>query len=476
MKILKRVMALILTFIMVLSVNIVSFANPAVTVKPVFSDLSSNVSEAAFQLGIITEKTDKTAFVTRKNMCRLLVRFYRASTGGVGITISESPFVDCSANEVIFCYENDIMDGISDVTFAPDYRVSREDACTIIVNAIKACSGNVIKPEKDYTFSYMDRAEILPENHDAVSYLTSIGVISGFGGYFYPKSYITFEQLSSVLVQVYFQIMLSKISINGTNICIGDSEEIVSSRFGAPSYRINDTKAGLSVWVYKNDIKNFFYVVFKDKAITEIFSNGSNFSYRGIKSGQPLTEVNFGSKAKTDGNSALYMDGYGTVEIGALNDEGRINYVHAMSEKKELNHRINSVTIDDDTKLLYDIISAERAKYNLKPFITNKTVATAARLHSHNMSYWNYLGYINKDGLSPFDRLKNKDLEFEMASENITCVEGSVVDIFKDWMTNPGNRSNILTDYMDNVGIGFNISSSNGKINATMDVLKPVEK
>ena len=59
-----------------------------------------------------------------------------------------------------------------------------------------------------------------------------------------------------------------------------------------------------------------------------------------------------------------------------------------------------------------------------------------------------------------------------MASENIARVSGLAVEIYIEWMENPGSRSNLLTDYMDTVGIGMNISTSDKLIYATMDFLK----
>ena len=93
-----------------------------------------------------------------------------------------------------------------------------------MVNAVRACGANIIEPEKDYTLNYKDRADMTESKKYAVSYLSSIGVVKGYGGYFYPKSYITYEQAASMLVEAYYQLMLSKINIGGTDISIGDSE------------------------------------------------------------------------------------------------------------------------------------------------------------------------------------------------------------------------------------------------------------
>ena len=467
----KFITAFFMSLVILICSPAMAFASSAVKPFLLGSEVTDTMT-AAKQLGIITDDTDKSAVVTRKDLCRLIVRFYRASTGGTGITISESPFFDCDANEVIFCYENGIIEGIGDVTFAPEYFVTREEACEIIVNTIKACRANVIEPEKDFTMSYKDRADMSEKYRDYISYLSGIGIVSGYGGYFYPKSYITYEQAATMLVKTYYQVMLSKININGVDISIGDTEEKIISSFGNPSYKTDDSKGNMSIWVYRNDLKNFFYIGFRDGKVSEIFSNGTSFKYRGISAGEQIENMDFGSKAKVDGSTAVYEDGYGMVQIGAFSGYNRISYVYAASDNKELRHKINSSTVDDDIVLLYDIINAERAKAGLPEFTVNKQAMTTAKLHSMSMGYWNYSDYINKDGTTPFDRFDNKDMDYSMASENIARVDGNVVDVYIEWMNSPGSRSNILTDYMDNVGIGIVASSSDGRAYVTMDFLK----
>ncbi len=468
----KKIGVFIFAIVFSIISTVSSFAATA-TGKPFL--LGSSVTDtmtAANQLGILDSDVDKSDVVTRKNLCRLIVRFYRASTGGTGITLSESPFFDCDANEVIFCYENGIIEGIGEVTFAPDYYVSRQEAADIVVNAIKACGANIIEPEKDFTLTYRDRSDISQEYIDDISYLTGIDVVKGYDGYFYPESYITYEQVASMLVETYYQLMLSKISINGKQIALGDTEEKIIQTFGEPAYKIEDTNTGVVQWIYKNDMKNFFYVGFSKGKVSEIFSNGSSFVYRGISSGSSTDEIDFGARAKIDGNKASYNDGYGTVEIGAFSSDNKIGYVYAAVHNQADVHKISASTLSNDIKLLYDIINGERVKRGLNEFKVNSTVESAAKLHSMSMGYWNYSDYINRDGTSPFERFDNKDLEYIMASENIAKVDGKAYEIYITWMNNPGSRSNLLTDYMDNVGIGMNVSSSDKKVYVAMDFLK----
>ncbi len=471
MRNLLRIAALMTACVTALSNAVVVSAGTADNVQTAVTDTTDSMAMAK-QLGIVADNVDRGAAVTRENACSMLVRFYRASTGGAGITINNGPFHDCNTNEVVFCYENGIISGIGDATFAPDYFVSREEMCTILVNAVKACNVNVIYPQKDYTSAFKDAASISDEHKSTINYLTGIGIVKGYEGFFYPKAYVTYDQLVSMLVETYYQLMLSKISINGIRLSIGDSDEKIIKSFGEPDYKFSDTLSGTEIWEYKKDYRNFFYIGLRDKTVSEIFTNSSQFTYRGISSGDSVDGVSFGVRANVSNNKAVYNDGYGIVEIGAFPNDNLISYVYAASDDINLRHNINYTTVKNDATLLYDIINAERAKHELGSFIINAKAVSAANVHSMSMGYWEYSDYKNRDGTTPFDRLNSRDLNYIMASENIAQVKGTVVDVYTKWMSSSGSRSNLMTDYMDNIGIGIGVNEKKGTAYVVMDFLK----
>ena len=154
-----------------------------------------------------------------------------------------------------------------------------------------------------------------------------------------------------MLVETYYQLMLSKININGVDISLGDTKVKILSDFGEPGYKIEDKNANMEVWVYEGE--NLFYIGFCDNNATEIFTNGSNFKYRGISSGQPIENIDFGARAKVSGNTAVYEDGYGIVQTGAFSGYNKISYIYAASENKDMRHKINPETVNGDICLLY---------------------------------------------------------------------------------------------------------------------------
>ncbi|MEA4972676.1 MAG: S-layer homology domain-containing protein [Candidatus Metalachnospira sp.] len=475
MKNIKSVTAFIVAAVMLFSVSAQALAANAygsASGKPMLleSDIT-NTMAAAEKLGIIAYGTDKTAVVTKKELCRLIVRFYRAATGSTGITLSNSSFIDCDSNEVVFCSENAIVSGISDITFAPDNLVSREEMCKYAVNTLKFCGTNVISPGKDCISNFADKDSIDTEYADDINYLASINVAKGYDNYFYPKSYITYEQAASIFVEIYYQLMLSKVEINDLPISIGDSDEKTVATFGQPSYTFVDKEDGMTIWVYNKNLSNFFYIGIKNDKVSEIFSNSQNFTYRGISSGDNAKEVDFGSRGDRGKNCVIYSDGYGKVEIGWNPGTNKICYVYSCNNDVMKRHSITKVSVDGDISLLYDIVNAERLKLGLGVFKINKQVASAARLHSMNMAYWGYFDYNNIHDFTPFDRLKDKGVSYIMASENIACCT-NVKDIYTYWINSAGSRSNMFSDYMDNAGIGLSVSSYDSKAYATMDFVK----
>ena len=465
----RRITAFVLAVIMSLTVTVqvsAAYGTPML----IESDITDAVS-AAEKLRVVTGETDRTARVTKRDLCRLIVRFYRASTGSTGITLSDSRFVDCEDNEVIFCSENGIVNGISDVTFAPDNFVTREEMCRYAVNTLKYCGINIIDSEINYISSFADREDIDPEYAEDINYLTSINVVNSYDEYFYPKSYITYEQVSSILMGMYYQLMLSKIEINGKMILIGDSSEKVILNFGQPAYKFEDKDKAITVWVYNKDLTKLFYIGLKDNRVSEVFSTSTDFSYRGISSGDNFKELNFGSRGTRKNNNVIYSDGYGTVEIGWRPDTGKISYVYSCNNDKNKRHCLSKSTVDGDVSLLYDIVNAERMKAGLNVFKINPQVASSAKLHSISMAYWEYLDYNNRYDLTPFERLQNKGIDYVMASENIAC-GANLKEIYTAWMDSAGCRSNLFSEYMDYAGIGMAATDSGSSAYVTLDLVQ----
>lgn len=79
----KKIKVLIFAIIFSILSTVGAFAETAGNPFLLGSSVTDTMT-AAKQLGILDDNMVKSDVVTRKNLCRMIVRFYRASTGGTG--------------------------------------------------------------------------------------------------------------------------------------------------------------------------------------------------------------------------------------------------------------------------------------------------------------------------------------------------------------------------------------------------------
>ena len=74
-----------------------------------------------------------------------------------------------------------------------------------------------------------------------------------------------------------------------------------------------------------------------------------------------------------------------------------------------------------------------------------------------------YFAHIDPNGVSPFDRMRNGDITFRAAGENLALAP--TVDVAHDGLMNsPGHRANILNPAFHRVGIGVADGGMHGKM------------
>ncbi len=124
---------------------------------------------------------------------------------------------------------------------------------------------------------------------------------------------------------------------------------------------------------------------------------------------------------------------------------------------------IKKLKLTKDQQTLLDLVNAEREKNDLQPLAVSDVLMETAKLKAQDMAENNYFSHQSPKYGSPFDMMKNNNLQFNFAGENIAgnkTVEGA----FKAWMKKEGNKSNILNPQYKYIGIGISDSDKYGKI------------
>jgi uncharacterized protein YkwD len=111
---------------------------------------------------------------------------------------------------------------------------------------------------------------------------------------------------------------------------------------------------------------------------------------------------------------------------------------------------------------LLNLINAERVKAGLSPLSWNQTLADVASAHSRDMIEKRYFSHVSREGTTPWKRVTNSGYYqnyrgFMLVAENIEVHSGAmnISLTHSNLMRSPGHKRNILSQYANEVGIGF---------------------
>ena len=113
----------------------------------------------------------------------------------------------------------------------------------------------------------------------------------------------------------------------------------------------------------------------------------------------------------------------------------------------------NSRPRPDLEKQMLDLVNRERVANGLNPLAPDPELTEVARKHSADMFVRGYFAHETPDGLSPFDRMRQANVRFTTAGENLALAPTLSI-AHNGLMNSPGHRANILRREFGRVGIG----------------------
>ncbi len=108
---------------------------------------------------------------------------------------------------------------------------------------------------------------------------------------------------------------------------------------------------------------------------------------------------------------------------------------------------------DLERKML-ELVNRERAKHGLRPLKADPEMTRVARAHSRDMFARGYFAHDNPDGKDPFDRMREAQVRFYAAGENLALAQTLEI-AHNNLMNSPGHRANILKPEFGRLGIGI---------------------
>ena len=185
------------------------FVNP-------FTDVPDNVWYTDYVLlmaetGIIKGMTE-TTFEPETNLTRaqMVTMLYRL-VGEPSVSDYTEPFTDVPeglwyTDAVIFAYNTGIVKGVTETTFEPDTKITREQLVTILYRLAQAAGVDVSIGEETNILSYPDAEKVSPYAVEAIQWAVGAGILNGitYEGdkeiYLAPQGLATRAQAAKLIV------------------------------------------------------------------------------------------------------------------------------------------------------------------------------------------------------------------------------------------------------------------------------------
>ncbi len=104
---------------------------------------------------------------------------------------------------------------------------------------------------------------------------------------------------------------------------------------------------------------------------------------------------------------------------------------------------------------LVSLVNAHRASLSRAPLLWDQRLADVAQAHTEDMVNRGFFSHTNPDGETFAMRLRNANITFISASENIAAGFSTAEAVFSAWLLSPGHRSNIESAAFTHHGIGY---------------------
>ncbi|AIF43031.1 CAP domain-containing protein [Virgibacillus sp. SK37] len=266
------------------------------------------------------------------------------------------------------------------------------------------------------------------------------------------------------------------------NAGLGTDRAEIENQAGEPE-RATMNEYGVDWVTYHDNYQNFFMAAYNDQnQVVGLYTNQDLLrSKDNIKIGSSKESVRDALseplKSIKKGFINYQIDSKNEYDVFLIND----NYVTIFYDKHE-DHTVTAIQmisgkLEDEKKAylpeaskelkkgfeyqLFDLTNAARVEHGLSPLNWDEHVRKTAREHSIDMAENNFFSHVNPDGQSPFERMREDGIGFQIAGENIAAGQISSIFAHEGLMNSLGHRENILKEEYRTlaVGVAFNKDS-----------------
>lgn len=278
----------------------------------------------------------------------------------------------------------------------------------------------------------------------------------------------------------------------GLSTWIGRTGEDLIEDIGEPD-RVDLSAYGYEWWVYNESLSSYVqFGVDEDNKIVTLFSSAEEVNLYPFYIGQEVDslykKLNMSSFVEVEYSGTTYrfelseedLHYRPLVKLGDIYAQvyldkflGEISGVRYLDKETLVLHRPYELTyrgklheapepsenewrqIETGSEAqVLDLTNIIRVRAGLSPLDSDKGAAEVAYLHSEDMMENDYFSHESLDGSTLADRLKDGDVSYTTAGENIAANYSDAVAAVEGWLNSKGHRENILNKDYTQLGVG----------------------
>ncbi|WP_193747812.1 CAP-associated domain-containing protein [Neobacillus niacini] len=260
------------------------------------------------------------------------------------------------------------------------------------------------------------------------------------------------------------------------NVELGNAKADIEHNLGVAK-RISLNEYGENWHAYHENYHDFFMVMYdKNDQAAGLYTNQDLLaSTNGIKIGssskesvrsilgEPITKVQKGLviyQLQEDNDNDLFLldDTYVTIFYDK-HENNTVTAIQIVSKTLEENKKDFYTEATPTLKegfeyQMFDLTNAARVNHQLPILTWDDHVRETAREHSADMAENDYFDHKNLEGQTPFDRMKEDEIAFHTAGENLAYGQLSSIFAHEGLMNSLGHRENILRQDYEFLGVG----------------------
>ncbi|WP_138415055.1 CAP domain-containing protein [Aquibacillus sediminis] len=274
---------------------------------------------------------------------------------------------------------------------------------------------------------------------------------------------------------------------------IGKTSTDVEKDLGRP-IRKDKSPYGYTWWVYTNQVNEYIqFGVNEDDKIVTVFATGDHLSAEPVAIGQPYDELDKQFKFTKEVSISQDITSYRfeltqhDLETRPLTQIGtnkfaqfyfdvftnNLSSIRVMTSDVLLRQRPYEIFYRGDLptdpllseqdwqeidrgmeKQIFDITNIIRSRHEKNILDWEDEVAEVALAHSEDMEDNNYFSHYTQNGEGLKERLKNRNVFYFSAGENIAAQYTDGPAVVEGWLNSEGHREALLNDSYTHLGVG----------------------